>query len=269
MLDLRKKLALVIFCGIVVVSMLFTGMVSASTVYDDKVIFDGVTRNYSCYLEEFKDGKPFNELTVSLEYGPENGYSYTVSAFDPDGWSRGLAWLESCLSTNNSTDMLQILFTGVNKVHAVGGFFWSTDYDKQNTEVEIGIKVLLSDGTNEVFTNASSKSFLGYVASGTVYIMGISIADPDPLDSDLRFPTMSELYVGSVATPIPGAVWLLGSGLVGLVVLKRKLAGSRKRSTSVRGGPSMGKLRVWRQLKNITAEGAEVAENNLRKRIHT
>jgi hypothetical protein len=227
MLDMRKKLALVIFFGIAAVSMLFTVPANASTVYRTKAGFEEATKGYSYYLEAFTERKDTDEDTESLMFGPVNGYSFTVSSIDPlnGDFLGAVEWTAYGLSINSCLNVLQISFNG-KKVQAVGGFFWPTNDDYTN--VTGTINYLLSDGTAGTIDDACLTTFTGFVADGNTYITNLILSAGDGL-----YPTINQLYVGSVDTPIPGAVWLLGSGLVGLMVLKRRILRERKRSTSI------------------------------------
>jgi hypothetical protein len=58
------------------------------------------------------------------------------------------------------------------------------------------------------------------VASGNPYADGAWIFQGDPQSSnDLPFRTY---YDDTAVVPIPGAVWLLGSGLLGLIGIRRR-----------------------------------------------
>jgi hypothetical protein len=219
-LDMRKKLTLV-FLSIAAMLMLFTGPADASivyTAYADVNQFLAAT-GIQGEPQKFSGNGP-KEQSDSLEYF-QNGYKYTVSttsACPGDEPYSGLYWVQDGLSINNNADVLQISFTGAMP-QAVGGYFWPTDFGGNNLGGTIII--VLSDGTEHEVTNAIWDTFTGIVTGGAVSITSIRIKTVD----NGYYPTMNGLYVGSVATPIPGAVWLLGSGLLGLVALKRRIAG--------------------------------------------
>lgn len=61
-----------------------------------------------------------------------------------------------------------------------------------------------------------------HMADGSIFIMG---DDDDGGDMDFIGDRDVEFSGKLAPTPIPGAVWLLGSGLVGLVGIRRKLKG--------------------------------------------
>ena len=115
------------------------------------------------------------------------------------------------------TIVLGVTFTGAS-VTALGGEFFPTGnfgYDTSGT-----IKVTFSGGETATLTMTSETSdrpFLGLLS--TVPVASLSIDN----NGSASWPTVDHFYAGAASNvPLPGAVWLLGSGLVGLAGLRRK-----------------------------------------------
>lgn len=99
--------------------------------------------------------------------------------------------------------------------------FYATDL------MDIGGKVILSFGNSQTGDSASFNLFdmLGALKSGSLVYFALS--STIPFDSML-FATsagdgfgIDNVSVGTSPTPVPGALWLLGSGLIGLVGVRR------------------------------------------------
>lgn len=161
------------------------------------------------YLEGF--GAVAAGPAASLNFGPVNGYSYTVGT--PAGSVSGLYNDPGLISTDNATDAIQITFTGA-PVTAVGGNFWSTDINF--AAIPATVTLQLSDGTTEVFNSTSSADFRGFTSGVAITSMTINAADV-PVNA---WATLDNLYVGA-AVPAPGSLALVGLGAL--------VAGRRRR----------------------------------------
>jgi hypothetical protein len=106
------------------------------------------------------------------------------------------------------------------------GFYVSDWNDISGSQIYLNISGV--DGTGAAWTETVDiRSMLGSLNSGTMVFFS--------LFSDLAFNTVTfntsnndgygidNISVGS-PTPIPGAIWLLGSGLIGLVGIRRRFA---------------------------------------------
>jgi hypothetical protein len=194
---------------------------AATTVYNDEATF--LTHlNPVHYLEEFSNytyGDPINGDQPTADFGAGYGYSWTAATVPngifPDTY--GLFSIPGALTTYAAEDLLKITFTGL-PVTALGGVFASTDIDGNPVPQEV--IVTLSDNTSVSFFGLAFRGFTSDVAISYLTIDGV---DLDPIQpSKLFYPTLDSLYVGVAAVPVPTAVWLFGSGLLGLLSLNRR-----------------------------------------------
>jgi hypothetical protein len=154
------------------------------------------------YVERFDGyvlGSPFNGSQISADFGPVDGYSWTVSTNQPPGSFDGLYSGPGNLSVNDANDSLFITFTG-DPVTAVGGLFRAEDEDA-NVLTGQQVIVRLADGTEESITGSG---FRGFVSSEP--ITGMRIRAPNVVVGDVTqtfvWPSMDNFYVGSVGPSI-------------------------------------------------------------------
>ena len=199
---------------------------AATTGFDNEVDFLAQL-NPTYYLEEFSGsnyGTPLNGDQPSATYGLVNGYSWIASV--PNNWPSeygvvGLFSLTNALTTLAGEDTLTITFTG-NPVTALGGSFASTDINGDVIQQTVTVTVNLSDNTSVSLTEGA---FRGFTSDVAILSLAIDAVDVDPNDKNKVFwPRLEHFYVGSAiaAVPIPAAAWLFGSGLLGLLSLKRR-----------------------------------------------
>ena len=183
---------------------------AATTVFTDESAFlSAIQPGY--YLEDFDSFACGSFVGPSLDFGPINGFSYTMSA-SLDLWSG-----PGNMSTNNAFDPINIAFTG-SAVTAVGGNFWPTDI--AGGDVVGNIDLWLSDGTTLTIVNADFSTFRGFVSDGAAFT-SMSLSIPGPT---IQWPTVDDFYVGQVI-PAPGAILLasIGAGFVGWLRRRRTL----------------------------------------------
>jgi hypothetical protein len=198
-------------------------VVSAATVYTDEATFLTQMDPYY-YLEDFSNyiyNDPIHTGQPTADFGAVDGYSWTASTI-PDGTftdTYGLVSLTNALSTDSPKDLLTITFTG-SEVTALGGIFASTDTFLAVADQQKVI-ITLSDKTSASFLGSDFRGFTSDVAIASLTINAVN----DPNDpNNVFWPMLAHFYVGSAisAVPVPGAIWLFGSGLLGLFSLTRR-----------------------------------------------
>jgi hypothetical protein len=179
---------------------------SAGTVaYTDKDAFVSLLQP-DYYLEEFNSsyapGNP-HAGTPSADYGPVNGYSFTLTTTTGGDRPHGLWSITGAESVNNSLDKLIVIFTG-RPVFAVGGNFYGVGFFDEY--VESFITLTLSDGTVQNYKNTAIDEFWGFFS--TLSIVSLSVDSyASPTDAGA---TMDNFYVGA---PIPEPLTLGSVGL--------------------------------------------------------
>ena len=158
------------------------------------------------------------------------------------GASEGISWLAiASTSTVNATDHLASLFTSTSNtpIYNQHGDLVSTSFDSlwdltlnsavNYTEYGDLTGTLVWTGSNGVGEALSSR-FMGDSGTNGVYVGYAGSAGMEWLNqtSDLAqfnhslYALSSELVVPPSAVPVPAAVWLFGSGLIGLIGIARR-----------------------------------------------
>ena len=144
------------------------------------------------------------------DVGTPVGFTYTMSA------PSGLYPLAGAMSIYLSSEALHIEFTGL-PVTAIGGIFWPTDINGDNA---VGsITIAFADGTTHTIPNAQFDTFRGFVSTFPFLYVDITSDDSN------YWPTVTNLYVGQAAVPLPPSLLLLVPGLGGLLLGRRTFKG--------------------------------------------
>jgi hypothetical protein len=190
----------------------FSAPAYSYTMYTSNTDFlSAIQENY--FLEDFNSYTygSFIEFNLS-ESG--NGYSWTMSSSPSSLYST-----DGAMSTGSHNDVITVSFTG-NPVTAIGGIFGASETD--GDFIPGTINLTFSDGSSLTNHPVSVGDFSGFTFSTPITSMTFTSSD---------FPQIDNFYIGAqaAAVPIPPSVWLLGSGLVGLVGLRRKLTAFLKK----------------------------------------
>ena len=138
-----------------------------------------------------------------ISHGASGGLHYADRGFEyliytQFGASGALYNDRNAVSTDRATDEIVISFSGANPVTAIGGNFWSTDFAQR--AIAGTVTVRLSDGTSETIESTGPTDFLGFIAPAPIFSLTIDapdIADPAPGTSPDRWPTTTDLIIGS------------------------------------------------------------------------
>jgi len=210
---------LITICAIVAMGVAAMPSLGNTTVYTNEAAFTGMLQP-GYYLNEFS-GYNWTPLPGSINFGPVNGWTYTVSASTGGLW--GLPTYGGCLSTEWPDAVMTVTPTGTKQVYAIGGRFFGSDWD--GNQQNATMRIALSDGTVVVYNNTSYLDFRGFTSSVPIAYLSVSIPGM-PHDVNWRgpYPTLDHLYVGNVI-PAPGAILLgsIGVGLVGWLRRRRSL----------------------------------------------
>jgi hypothetical protein len=204
------KLKLVMI-GVVIAILAFTGVAGANTyVYTDENAFKAALIT-PYYLEDFSTYFDAGDIGTSQGFSG-NGFSYTMSANNLYG---GESSYDSTTLPSMSTTLPNVTLsigTFSSNVKAIGGLFYLTDFDGSLYD-GIGFTVSIN-GVNYNFAASATPTFLGIIDTAGISTLSFP-------NSTNYFSTISNLYVGNSAVPVPPSVLLLGSGLLGLIGIRR------------------------------------------------
>lgn len=178
---------------------------AAITVYTDEAEFLSAMNGAAYLLEDFDSYTYGSFVGPSLDLGPENGYSATLTA--PNFLYSG----DGNMSTNSAIESILATLTG-SATYAVGGWFFASDIFGVYTT---GTVILtLSDGTTETFETydpENNMTFRGFISD--VPLKSIAIDAPDDPNAP-KWPTMDHFYVGGVLDSITTAADPVQGGTV-------------------------------------------------------
>jgi len=162
------------------------------------------------YMENF-DGWVSDPPAGSLAF---SGGGFTYSAFAAsDLYLQG-----GFLSTSQINDALTITFTSGN-VTAVGADFFAVNLS--DALQAVSVTITLNDGTVTSFTPTSmSDSYRGFISSTP--ITSLTISGPGAS----LYASLDNMTVGAMVTqvPEPASLALMGLGLAGVIVARRRKA---------------------------------------------
>ena len=183
---------------------LSAGVASATDVYQTEEAFLAAIGDAPFLLEDFDEYTYGSYQQPTLDIGPENGFSATISA------AQGLWSGDGNMSTNNAGDPIVVDFTG-EPCFFVGGEFFGSDIN--GFYIPGDVILTLSDGTVETYAPVDATEFRGFVSD--VAIVSISIDSPDD-DGTNRWAAMDHFYLGGEGGDTPGVP---ATSTVGIVVL--------------------------------------------------
>ena len=195
----------ILFATLLLILTVTHGALAATAVYTDEASFLAAIQG-GYYLEDFSAFTYGSFVGPSLDFGPTNGFSYTMFATNDVFSGPGN------MSTAWASEPLEITFTG-SAVTAVGGIFWPTLDDGGDATGDIDL--WLSDGTSLSLIDADASTFRGFVTDGAAFT-AMSVTALSTVAT--QWPTVDNFYVGqgvgeSVVVPVPGALLL---GLLGV-----------------------------------------------------
>jgi hypothetical protein len=160
-------------------------------------------------LEDFDEYTYGSYQEPTLDLGPENGFSCTLSA------AQGLWSGDGNMSTNNAADPILVESTG-DPVTFAGGQFFCSDID--GFYIPGLVRLELSDGTIEEYSPVEATVFRGFVSDVEIVSMSIDC----PIDDDTpRWATMDHFYIGGEE----GGSGVPATSTIGVVVLMLAIMG--------------------------------------------
>ena len=210
-IDVKKIIIIFFFCC---ASMSLTAFADMN-VYTSEADFLAVLKpNY--FLNDFENYNNWTSLTTPQNFGPTNGWTYTISSSTGNLW--GLPTYSGSLSTEYPDAVMTITPTGPKQVYAIGGRFFGSDWDG-NLQAAF-IKITLSDSTVVEYNNTDYLDFRGFTSTVPIAYLSVSLPGmPHDVNWQGPYPTIDHLYLGEVV-PLPGAAIL---GLLGLTAAGLKL----------------------------------------------
>ncbi|VAW51388.1 hypothetical protein MNBD_GAMMA06-960 [hydrothermal vent metagenome] len=166
----------------------------------------------------------YSAITGSGVNGSENyGVSFTGSSGETSRIDfSGATTVENAYFTNTTYAYLSMRDgDGFAKQFEAGDFFTLTVNGLDNTDSIIGsLDVSLADGTDLL----SSWLFTDLSSLGSVYALEFSLSSSDTGAFGLNTPAYFAIddLVSVSAVPVPAAIWLFGTGLLGLVAVARR-----------------------------------------------
>jgi hypothetical protein len=155
---------------------------------------------------------------VAVTSGTFTQYGYTFPAQD------GSQWLDQTGISNTATGVQQAVSTTAGTTYDLS--FWSGNVVGNifgtTTTVNVlvnGTQILAAENTGGATTQNWLQFTISFMATESTTTLAFLNGDPV---SDNHNGLDNVVLTEATPIPIPGAIWLLGSGLIGLIGLKRK-----------------------------------------------
>ena len=169
-------------------------------------------------------GIGYGDLFLSNSWTPDGAPNYeTDDSSNGTLWSHGFSLDDRWMNENDSgTGVLYSLNAGINSANInMSDSFLSAGYFRNNQEVAVDRDSL----STSALTNAGSWGITADTVDFTIDLAGTGLLDGSELALRWEFTCANDVIEGAVgvpAVPVPAAVWLFGSGLLGLVGIARR-----------------------------------------------
>jgi hypothetical protein len=211
-----KKL-LVTLCVIFTVLCISVPAYASIVQYSDRASFEAQGTIYYNYgFEDFGSG-----IGNPTEPWTSNGVTYKTYDYLIISPSYASAPISNVLIPNYSSDpILADIETSPNQYDMFGldlGYSFSSVYSSETIYLEIYTNLGSYSYTNSSPPNVnSSQDFYGFITWSGEYFTGFEVGT-----NMGTFTAIDNVTLGIV--PIPGALWLFGTGLIGIVGIRRKV----------------------------------------------
>jgi len=173
-----------------------------------------------------RKGVGYGDLFLSNTWTPSGDGSHNYINDDSSNgtvWSYGFSLDDRWMNENdNGTGTLYSLNAGLNSANInMSDSFLSRGYFRNNQEVAVDRDSL----STSALGNAGSWGITGNTVDFTIDLAGTNLLDGSELALRWEFTCANDVIEGAVAVPsvpVPAAVWLFGSGLIGLVGFARR-----------------------------------------------
>jgi MYXO-CTERM domain-containing protein len=177
---------------------------AAVTTYSSAASFAAAITGAPQYFEDYSSVAA--GPATSLNFGPVNGFAYSVTASATAPSGNTLYNDTGLLSTNNAVDDIVFTFTG-DAVYAFGGNFWTTNINV--LPVSGTITITVAGGGTYSYASSAVSDYFGLVSDTPITGFSISGSYDGTPNTQIDWPTADNVTVAGVV-PAPGAAALLG-----------------------------------------------------------
>ena len=204
-------------CGVILLNS--TQLSAAVVFYTDQSAFNA---DANTSIIEFEDFVADNEISPPADSVTINDIIFTTDPVQASAriFGKDVGGTDSSLFVANNGNSIIVDLSVAGGITAAGGIFG--DYDGPfGQQVQFNIYDSLGVQIDTQIVNygdmrlGAEKTFFGWIASGADEISKIELV------SNIRFSALYDFQYGT-AVPVPAAVWLFGSGLLGLIGLARR-----------------------------------------------